>query len=73
MMGLTESLTWEVAGHHITVMAMCPCEVATRMQESDPEYYRENRHKMPKREDVAAKIVDVSFSSKYRNGQSMGI
>jgi 3-oxoacyl-[acyl-carrier protein] reductase len=73
MMGLTESLAWEVAGHHIRVMAICPGEVATRMQESDPEYYRENRERMLKPEEVAAKVVDMIFSSKYKNGQSVDI
>jgi NAD(P)-dependent dehydrogenase (short-subunit alcohol dehydrogenase family) len=73
MMGLTESLAWEVAGHHIKVMAICPGEVATRMQESDPEYYRANADRMLKPEQVAAKIVDMIFSSKYQNGQSIDI
>jgi len=73
MMGLTESLAWEVAGNHIRVMAICPGEVATRMQESDPEYYRENRDRMLKPEEVAGKIIDMIFSSKYRNGQSVDI
>jgi NAD(P)-dependent dehydrogenase (short-subunit alcohol dehydrogenase family) len=73
MMGLTESLAWEVAGHNIKVMAICPGEVATRMQEDDPEYYRENKDRMLEPEDVAAKIVDMIFDSKYRNGQSVDI
>lgn len=73
MMGLTESLAWEVGGHHVRVMAICPGEVATRMQESDPEYYRENRERMLKPEEVAEKIVDMIFSSKYKNGQSVDI
>ncbi|MEP0824277.1 MAG: SDR family oxidoreductase [Nitrososphaera sp.] len=73
MMGLTESLAWEVAGHQIRVMAICPGEVATRMQESDPEYYRENRDRMLKPEEVAAKIIEMIFSSRYRNGQSVDI
>jgi NAD(P)-dependent dehydrogenase (short-subunit alcohol dehydrogenase family) len=73
MMGLTESLAWEVAGHHIKVMAICPGEVSTRMQESDPEYYRANADRMLKPEQVAAKIVDMIFSSKYQNGQSIDI
>ncbi len=73
MMGLTESLGWEVAGHQIRVMAICPGEVATKMQETDPKYYRENKDRMLKPEQVAAKIVDMAFSSKYRNGQSVDI
>jgi 3-oxoacyl-[acyl-carrier protein] reductase len=73
MIGLTESLAWEVAGHNIRVMAICPGEVATKMQESDPEYYQENRDSMLRPEQVAAKIVDMIFSDKYRNGQSVDI
>jgi 3-oxoacyl-[acyl-carrier protein] reductase len=73
MMGLTESLAWEVAGHHIRVMAICPGEVATRMQKTDPEYYRENRDRMLKPEQVAAKILDMIFNDKYHNGQSVDI
>jgi 3-oxoacyl-[acyl-carrier protein] reductase len=73
MMGLTESLAWEVAGHHIRVMAICPGEVATKMQESDPEYYKENIDRMLKPEEVAEKIVDMIFDEKYRNGQSVDI
>lgn len=73
MMGLTESLAWEVAGHGIRVMAICPGEVATKMQESDPQYYKENIDRMLKPEQVAAKIVDMIFDSKYRNGQSVDI
>ncbi len=73
MMGLTESLSWEVAGHNIKVMAICPGEVATKMQEADPEYYKENRDRMLEPKQVAAKIVDMIFSDKYRNGQSVDI
>lgn len=73
MMGLTESLAWEVAGRQVRVMAISPGEVATKMQETDPEYYRENRDRMLKPEQVAAKIVDMIFDSKYRNGQSVDI
>ncbi|MGI0048267.1 MAG: SDR family NAD(P)-dependent oxidoreductase [Nitrososphaera sp.] len=73
MIGLTESLAWEVAGHNIRVMAICPGEVATKMQESDPEYYRENRGRMLKPEQVGEKIIDMIFSDKYRNGQSVDI
>jgi 3-oxoacyl-[acyl-carrier protein] reductase len=73
MMGLTESLAWEVAGHHVRVMAICPGEVATSMQEADPDYYRQNKGRMLKPEEVAAKIVDMIYSNKYRNGQSVDI
>ena len=73
MIGLTESLAWEVAGHGIRVMAICPGEVATKMQETDPEYYRENRDRMLGPEQVAAKIADMIFDGRYRNGQSVDI
>jgi NAD(P)-dependent dehydrogenase (short-subunit alcohol dehydrogenase family) len=73
MMGLTESLAWEVAGHQIRVMAICPGDVATKMQEADPVYYRENKDKMFRPEQVAAKIGDMIFNDRYRNGQSVDI
>jgi 3-oxoacyl-[acyl-carrier protein] reductase len=73
IMGLTESLAWEVAGHNVRVMAVCPGEVATNMQETDLEYYRENRDRMLKPEEVAARIVHMIFSDNYRNGQSVDI
>lgn len=72
MMGLTESLAWEVAGHRIRVMAICP-EVATKMQQGDPEYYRQNRGRMLQPEHVAAKIADMIFDGRYKNGQSVDI
>jgi 3-oxoacyl-[acyl-carrier protein] reductase len=73
MMGLTESLAWEVANHNIRVMAICPGEVATKMQEVDPEYYKQNKSRMLKPEQVAAKIVEMVFDSRYTNGQSVDI
>ena len=73
MMGLTESLAWEVANRNIRVMAICPGEVATKMQEVDPEYYRQNKSRMLKPEQVAAKIVEMVFDSRYTNGQSVDI
>ncbi|MDP9287428.1 MAG: SDR family oxidoreductase [Thermoproteota archaeon] len=33
MIGLTESLAWEVGNYSIRVMAICPGEVDTKMQE----------------------------------------
>jgi 3-oxoacyl-[acyl-carrier protein] reductase len=73
MIGLTESLAWEVADRSIRVMAICPGEVATKMQEVDPEYYRQNKSRMLKPEQVAAKIVEMVFDNKYTNGQSVDI
>ena len=73
MIGLTESLAWEVASGRTRVMTICPGEVATKMQESDPEYYQENKDKMLRPEQVAARIVEMIFDNKYRNGQSVDI
>jgi 3-oxoacyl-[acyl-carrier protein] reductase len=73
IMGLTESLSWEVTGR-IRIMTICPGEVDTRMQQSDPLYYFENKSKMLKPEVVAEKIVEMLFdSNNYRNGQSVDI
>lgn len=72
MMGLTESLAWEVAGQ-MRVMAICPGDVATKMQEVDMEYYRANKDRMLKPVEVAAKIADMIFDDRYRNGQSVDI
>jgi len=47
--------------------------VATKMQETDPEYNKEKRDRMLKPEQVATKIVDMIFDSKYKNGQSVDI
>jgi NAD(P)-dependent dehydrogenase (short-subunit alcohol dehydrogenase family) len=75
MMGLTESLAWEVANYDIRVMAICPGEVDTKMQQDvDPEYYTLNKNKMLKPQTVAQKIVDMIFDDKhYKNGKSVDI
>jgi 3-oxoacyl-[acyl-carrier protein] reductase len=73
LLGLTESLAWEVSGCN-RVMAICPGEVDTPMQRIDPVYYKENRSKMLKPEDVAEKIVQMIFEKKrYNNGQIVDI
>ena len=75
MVGLAESLAWEVANYNIRVMTICPGEVATRMQEDvDPHYYESNKHKMLKPRTVAEKIADMIFRDKeYRNGVSIDL
>jgi NAD(P)-dependent dehydrogenase (short-subunit alcohol dehydrogenase family) len=39
VMGLTESVAWEVGNYSIRVMTICPGEVATKMQELDDWLY----------------------------------
>ena len=73
LIGLTESLAWEVANQGIRVMTICPGEVATKMQEGDPESYGQEKGRMLKPEQVAAKIVEMIFENKYTNGQSVDI
>lgn len=73
MMGLTESLAWEVASHRIRVMAICPGEVDTKMQDFDPEYHESNRHTMLRPQQVASRIVDMIFDHRFHNGQSIDI
>jgi short-subunit dehydrogenase len=70
MIGLTESLASEVANYDIRVMAICPGEVATKMQEDvDKRYFELNKHKMLHPRTVAEKIADMIFNdNKYRNG-----
>lgn len=72
MLGLTESLSWEVTSN-IRIMAICPGEVATKMQEIDPEYYQSNKDRMLQPEQVAAKILEMIFDQRYRNGQIVDI
>ena len=74
MMGLTESLAWEVANYNIRVMSICP-EVDTKMQEDvDPHYYELNKHKMLHPRTVAEKIIDMIFDDKkYGNGVSVDL
>jgi 3-oxoacyl-[acyl-carrier protein] reductase len=76
IIGLTESLAWEVASHsQMRVMTLCPGEVATRMQKHvDPEYYRQYENRMLKPQEVAEKIVDMILDNvRYHNGQSIDI
>lgn len=74
MIGLTESLAWEVSDTNILVMAICPDEVNTRMQEDlDKEYHRENKSKMLRPEQIAQRIVEMIFNNRhqYVSGQSV--
>jgi 3-oxoacyl-[acyl-carrier protein] reductase len=75
MIGLAESLAWELANYNIRVMTICPGEVATKMQEDvDRNYYESNKHKMLKPRAVAEKIEDMVFNDKeYRNGISIDL
>ena len=75
MMGLTESVAWEVGNYDIRVMTVCPGEVATKMQKDvDPHYYELNKHKMLSPKTVAGKITDMVFDDKkYRNGDSLDL
>ena len=75
MMGLTESLAWEVANYNTRVMTICPGEVDTKMQEDvDPHYYELNKHKMLHPRTVAEKITDMIFDDKkYGNGVSVDL
>ena len=57
-------------------MAICPCEVDTKMQHDvDLDYYTKNKDKMLKPNQVAERIIDMIFDykGKYDNGQSIEI
>jgi NAD(P)-dependent dehydrogenase (short-subunit alcohol dehydrogenase family) len=75
MIGLTDSLAWEVGNYDIRVMTICPAEVATKMQEDvDPHYYESNKHKMLQPGVVAEKITDMVFyEEEYGNGSSVDL
>ena len=75
LMGLTESLAWEVANYNIRVMSICPGEVDTKMQEDvDAQYYELNKNEMLNPRTVAEKIRDMIFDDKkYGNGVSVDL
>ncbi|MGA8842351.1 MAG: SDR family oxidoreductase [Nitrososphaeraceae archaeon] len=75
MIGLSKSLSLEIAKYNIRIMSICPGEVATKMQENvDKNYYELNKHKMLHPKIVAEKIVDMIFDDKkYRNGVSVDL
>ena len=69
MMGLTASLAWET---NTRVMAICPGDVDTVMQDVDPQYHRANKASMLTAGQVAAKIVEMIYGD-YASGQSVDI
>jgi 3-oxoacyl-[acyl-carrier protein] reductase len=75
MMGLTESMAWEVANYNMRIMAICPGEVDSKMQEStDQEYYKLNKDKWLEPREVADKITEMIFDEDYyKNGESIDI
>lgn len=75
MIGLTESLAWEVGNYNMRVMAICPGEVDTKMQQDvDLDYYSKYKDRMLRPNQVAERIVDMIFNDKdYNNGQSVNI
>jgi len=73
MMGLTESLAWEVASTRMRVMAICPGDVDTVMQDMDRAYHKANKASMITAGQVAEEIVEMILDDKYRNGASVDI
>jgi len=73
LIGLTESIAKEVAKYNITVIALCPGAVATRMQEEiDPKYYRMRKDQMLQPKDVAEKVL-LAVRGKYRSGSAIDV
>ena len=69
MMGMAQSLAWEVANTNIRVMSVCPGEVDTDMQrDADPEYYKQNHESMISPRYVAERVIhlvydDIAFTN----------
>src|ERR1051326_565009 len=62
MMGMAQSLTWEVANTNIRVMSVCPGEVDTDMQrDADPEYYKQNHESMICPSYVAERVIHLVY------------
>lgn len=75
MIGLTQSLAWELENYNIRIMAICPGEVDTTMQQNvDQDYYVRNKHNMLKPKTVAEKIAEMILEEhRYHNGQLVEI
>lgn len=69
-MGLAKSVALEATPYKIRIIT-CPGEVDTKMwQDFDPSYYKLNKNKMLKANQVAGKIVEMIFDAKhYKNGK----
>jgi 3-oxoacyl-[acyl-carrier protein] reductase len=73
IIGLTESVSEEVADNNIKVMAICPGGVDTDMiKDIVKEGYNPSNKNLMKPEDIAKKIYDMIYNQKdYHNGQSI--
>jgi 3-oxoacyl-[acyl-carrier protein] reductase len=71
VIGLTESMAKELAKYNITVVAICPGPVATKMQEqfAGPSY-KLVKHFMQQPEDVA-EFVWKAVQGKYSSGEAV--
>lgn len=77
LIGLAESLAWELTNYNVRVMTIYQGKVATSMQEhADPHFCRSQKHNMLTPSKVANKIVNIIFdqnSNKCQSGEPVGI